>query len=78
MNYNWVLQWPVEFSDMYFSIDEILIAEKHNINWKIFVEYYELMQENNKWNFINLYNFWRMKVLSPEVIEKEKQKDLTL
>ena len=68
MDYNWVLQWPVNFSDMYFNLDDIILAYRHKIPWKIFLDYNDLClecYENNKEPWINLFNYWRKQVLSP-------------
>lgn len=80
MEYEWINQWPVIFSDMYFNLDDIFLAYKFNIPWKIFTDYYYLTLESyekkEEWPWINLYNYWRKSVLNPEVIKKERQEDL--
>jgi len=48
----------VEFCDMYFSIDDILVAELYKIPCKIFEKrYYVRIEEQEN---INLYNYWRI------------------
>ena len=65
MSYKWINCGPVEISYEYYSIDDILITLKHNIPLKIVQEYFNAWYEaslDNKPIWINLYNFWRMKV----------------
>ena len=76
MNYVWINSWPVEVSDMYFSIDDIIISEAYWIPSKIFEDYYDLCLDTEWEPWINLYNFWRKNTLSKKVLEKEKKESL--
>ena len=58
MDYVWIKTWMVEFCDMYFSIDDILVAELYKIPCKIFEKRYYLRIEEQE--NINLYNYWRI------------------
>ena len=74
--------WPVNVSDSYFSLDEVYITVKYNISskivWKRNEEYCWMSADDYYKNHehINLYNYWRMATLSPEMLEKERQEDL--
>ena len=79
IDYQWISSWPVEICDNYYSIDDILISEFHQIPCKIMQEWYDVNLENyeNKdYIKINLYNYWRKKTISKEILEKEKEDDL--
>lgn len=79
MNYVWISQWPVEISDYYFNIDDILISEMYQIPSHIFVDYYNLCLDSytdkNKWPWINLYNYNR-KRKDKALYDREKKEDL--
>lgn len=74
--------WPVNVWDYYFSLDEVYITVKYNIPskivWKRNEEYCWVSSDNyyKDHGHINLYNYWRMVTLSPELLEKERQEDL--
>ena len=80
MNYVWINFWPIEISDLFLNIDDILVSEMHEIPSKIFTDYYDLCldsyNEKNKWPWINLYNYWRKKTLDNELLEHERLNDL--
>ena len=78
MEYNWVLQWPVECSDRFFTIDEILLCEANNIPCRILQEYYDIrldLHMQDKELGINLYNYFR-KSCYPASYEAEEKEDL--
>ena len=60
INYAWINQWPVDICDMFFSIDDILIAEMYNIPIETFIEYYDLCLSKKWIPGINLYNYWKL------------------
>lgn len=78
MQYEWIFSWPVEISDNYFQIDDILIAELHQIPCKIIQEHYdkeyEAMQNDTRL-WINLINYWR-KETNPKQYEKDEKESL--
>jgi len=79
MDYNGILQWPINFSDFFFSLDDILMAYKHNINWNIFIKYYDYNLEcytNEIEPRINLYNYRRKEVLSSEDLAKDHKEEI--
>ncbi len=60
MKYHWTL-WPINITDYYWCIDDIIIALKYNIPEKILFKYYDESIEasmNNKPIWINLYNYY--------------------
>lgn len=74
MWYNWVLQWPVECSDRFFTIDEILLCEANNIPCRILQKYYDKrldLHMENKELGINLYNYWLRKKNNQKYYEDE-------
>lgn len=75
INYVGVSFWPVEISDMYLDINDILIAELYQIPCKIYRDYYNLCLDT-EWNpWINLYNFFR-KSCYPQSYEAEEKESL--
>lgn len=79
MEYQGILCWPVEFCDMYFNIDDILLAYHNKISWKIFIDFYDYSLECHEKNielWINLYNYWRKYTLNPELLKKEREDSL--
>lgn len=58
-DYKWVLLWPINIWDNYFSIDDILMATEHNIPCKVLQEWYDLYIETDWKPWINLYNYWK-------------------
>ena len=80
MTYIWINQWPVEISDLYLNIDDIIVSEMYQIPSQIFIDYYDLCldsyTEKSEWPWINLYNYWRKKTLDNELLEHERLNDL--
>lgn len=78
MSFKLINSWPVEISNEFYSIDDILITLKHNIPLKIVQEYFNAWYEaslDNKPLWVNLYNFWRMKV-NIDLYNKEEKESL--
>ena len=74
--------WQVNIADSYFSLDEVYITVKYNIPSKIVWGWYDKYCSMSSDNYykdnthINLYNYWRIATLSPELLEKERKEDL--
>lgn len=75
INYVWINCWPVELSDMYLNIDDIIIAELYQIPCKIYTDYYNLCLDTEWKPGINLYNYFR-KSCYPKSYESEEKESL--
>jgi hypothetical protein len=76
MDYKWVNTWPVEISDYYFPLEEILICENHKIPTKYLKEFYEdwlKASYENKSLGVNFYNYWRKKSDLAKYEKEEKE-----
>lgn len=61
IDYEWINFWPLEISDEYYSIDDMLMTIKYDIPLKLVSEYYNKWLEahlDNKELWINLYNYY--------------------
>lgn len=62
MDYKWVLQWPVNINEEYYSLDDIILAEHLQIPCKCVQDYntreLERYQEGKEKD-CNLYRYWR-------------------
>ena len=80
INYIWINQWPVDVSDMFFNIDDIIVSEMYQIPSHIFTDYYNLCldsyTEKSEGPWINLYNYWRKMTLDAELLEHERLNEL--
>ena len=62
MDYQWVNQWPVNISDGYYDLDDIILAEHLQIPCKCVQDYYDRMLERyqeGKEKDCNLYHYWK-------------------
>ena len=75
MNYVGINSWPVELSDMYLDINDILIAELYHIPCKVYSDYYSLCLDTEWKPWINLYNYFR-KSCYKESYEAEERESL--
>ena len=60
MEYNWVLQWPLELWDRYIPIDEILLQKANWFSSKSVIDYYDYSLEKlmrDEIVEVNYYNF---------------------
>jgi hypothetical protein len=78
IDYNWVLQWPVEIRDLYLSLDDILICEANWFTANSLIDYYDADLEasyQNKTLWINYYNY-TLKNLDKVAYEKRLATEL--
>lgn len=62
MEYQWVALWPINISDDYYDLNDIILAEHLQIPCEIVREYNNRMLERNmdwKERDCNLYYFWQ-------------------
>ncbi len=77
-----IWMWPFDLWEDFWWIDDIYIALKFNMEKEIVHDWYSYsldraMEDKIEWT-INLYSYWRMKTLSPEMLEKEWIDDIKL
>ena len=64
MDYKWVNQWPVNISENYYSLDDIILAEHLQIPCKCLQDYNDRELERHqegKEKDCNLYHYWKTK-----------------
>lgn len=71
IDYQGIKDWPIEICDEYYSIDEIITVEHHNIPIKVLRNFYDLNLATDWKPWINLYNYWKQD-LDPVEYEKER------
>ena len=78
MEYQGVLQWPIEIWDKYLPLEDILLCEAHNFPAISVLDYYdyveELYMEDEKPTY-NYFNYTKYKI-NPELFKKEEAEDL--
>jgi hypothetical protein len=89
IDYNWVLQWPIEIWDRYLSLDDILICEANWFTANSLIDYYDedlgayynnnpvwvINLEKPSWLWINYYNY-TLKNLDKVAYEKRQANEL--
>lgn len=64
MEYKWVLQWPINISEDWYDLSDIILAQHHQIPCKCLQDY--LHRELDRYQKgteedCNLYNYWMTK-----------------
>lgn len=78
IEYQGINQWPVECNDRFFSLDDILMCELHNISCKYLQDYYdESLEAHMEWKdfFINFYNY-ALQNINPKRYKQNQDREL--
>ena len=62
IDYKWVNQWPVNISDEYYNLDDIILAEHLQIPCKCLQDYNDReLERHQEGKEKNLYHYWKTK-----------------